>query len=158
MRLNLVRVPNGYAFADSDAAKEGEKHKLGERVRADVVKPRSNKFQRKFFAMLRFAFDYWEPAEGAEVTTYQGEPIEKNFDRFREDVIILCGYRNPIWNVRNELRVEAKSIAFAEMDAEEFAQLYSTAIGVLMRLVMRSKGFTEQDLEAAVDELMRFDS
>lgn len=157
MKMNLVRVPNGYAFADSDAVRQGEKHRLGERVTADVVKPRSNKFQRKFFALLRFAFDYWEPAEGAEISTYEGQPIEKNFERFRADVIILCGWREPVWNARNELRVEAKSIAFSEMDADEFAELYRTAVGVLMRLVMRSKGFTEAELEQAVEELLRFD-
>lgn len=157
MKLNLVRVPGGYAFADSDSAKEGEKHRIGERVAATVVKPRSNKFQRKFFALLRFAFDYWEPAEGAEVSTYEGQPIEKNFDRFRSDVIILCGWREPVWNARGELRVEAKSISFSEMDADQFADLYRTAIGVLMRLVMRSKGFTEDQLERAVDEILRFE-
>ena len=155
MKLNLVRVTNGYAYADAESAKQGERHRLGERVTATVVKPRSNKFQRKFFALLRFAFDYWEPAEGAEISTYEGQPIEKNFERFRSDVIILCGWREPVWNARGELRVEAKSIAFSEMEPDEFAELYRTAIGVLMRLVMGSKGFTAAELERAVDELLR---
>jgi len=157
MKLNLVRVPNGYAYADADSARAGEKHKLGERVQASVVKPRSNKFQRKFFALLRFAFDYWEPDEGDAPAEYRGQVIEKDFDRFREDVTILCGFYTPVWNARGELRMQAKSIAFSEMEPEEFLRLYNTAIGVLMRLVMRSKGFTERQLEQAVDELLRFD-
>lgn len=157
MILNLVRVPNGYAYADADSAVAGEKHKLGERVRATVVKPRSNKFQRKFFALLRFAFDYWEPAEGDVPPEYRGQLIEKDFDRFREDVTILCGFFTPVWNARGELRMQAKSIAFSEMEPEEFLRLYNTAIGVLMRLVMKSKGFSERQLEQAVDELLRFD-
>lgn len=157
MKLNLVRVPNGYAYADADSARAGEKHKLGERVQASVVKPRSNRFQRKFFALLRFAFDYWEPAEGDTPAEYRGQVIEKDFDRFREDVTILCGFYTPVWNARGELRMQAKSIAFSEMEPEEFLRLYNTAIGVLMRLVMGSKGFTERQLEQAVDELLRFD-
>ena len=157
MKLNLVRVPNGYAYADADSARAGEKHKLGERVQASVVKPRSNRFQRKFFALLRFAFDYWEPSEGDTPAEYRGQVIEKDFDRFREDVTILCGFYTPVWNARGELRMQAKSIAFSEMEPEEFGRLYSTAIGVLMRLVMGSKGFTERQLEQAVDELLRFD-
>lgn len=157
MKLNLVRVPNGYAYADADSAKAGEKHRLGERVQASVVKPRSNKFQRKFFALLRFAFDYWEPAEGDAPIEFRGVPVEKDFDRFRADVTIMCGFFTPVWNAKGELRLEAKSIAFSEMEPEEFGRLYNTAIGVLMKLVMRSKGFTEQQLEQAVDELLRFD-
>lgn len=157
MKLNLVRVPNGYAYADADSARAGEKHRLGERVQASVVKPRSNRFQRKFFALLRFAFDYWEPDEADTPTEYRGQVVEKDFDRFREDVTILCGFYTPVWNARGELRMQAKSIAFSEMEPEEFLRLYSTAIGVLMRLVMKSKGFTERQLADAVDELLRFD-
>lgn len=157
MKLSLVRVPNGYAFADAESAKAAEKHRLGESVSATVVKPRSSKFQRKFFALLRLAFDYWEPSAGDSPSEYKGVPIEKDFDRFRSDVTILCGFYTPVWNARGELRLEARSISFAEMEPEEFAQLYNTAIGVLMKLVMRAKGFSEAELERAVDELLRFD-
>lgn len=156
MKLRLVRVPNGYAFADADSARAAEKHRLGETVQASVVKPRSRPFHRKFFALLRFAFDYWEPEEADTPTEWRGHQVEKSFERFRKDVIILCGHGHPVWNARGELRVEADSIAFDEMDQETFDQLYSTAIDVLMRLVMRSKGFTEEQLRDAVDEVMRF--
>lgn len=157
MKMTLVRVPNGYAFADTDSAKAAEKHRLGETVVASVVKPRSNKFQRKYFALLRFAFDYWEPTEGDAPVEYRGQAVEKDFDRFREDVTILCGFFTPVWNAKGELRMQARSIAFSEMEPEEFGRLYNTAIGVLMKLVMRSKGFTPRQLEQAVDELLRFD-
>lgn len=155
--MNLVRVPNGYAYADAESAKAGESHKLGDKVTATVVKPRSTKFQRKFFALLRMAFDYWEPSEGEAPLEYKGIPIEKDFDRFRSDVTILCGHFTPVWNARGEMRAEAKSIAFDKMEPEDFLQLYNKAIGVLLDLVMRSKGFSEQQLSAAVDELLRFD-
>lgn len=157
MKVNVIRVPNGYAFADSDSARAGDAHKLGAHLAMTVVKPRSNKFQRKFFALLRFAFDYWEPGDGDTPPEYRGQMIEKDFERFREDITILCGFYTPVWNARGELRMQAKSIAFSEMEAEDFGRLYSTAIGVLMRLVMASKGFSEQQLSVAVDELLRFD-
>lgn len=157
MKLRLVRVPNGYAFADADSAKAAEKHRLGETVQATVVKPRSNPFQRKFFALLRLGFDYWEPETGEALAEYKGVAVEKDFDRFRSDVTILCGFYTPVWNARGELRLEPRSIAFSEMEPEEFAELYSKAIGVLMRLVMASKGFTAAEVDAAVNELIRFD-
>lgn len=157
MKLRLVRVPNGYAFADAESAKAAEKHRLGETVSASVVKPRSGPFHRKFLALLRFGFDYWEPGDAAEPVTYHGHVVEKDFERFRKDVTVLCGFYTPVWNARGELRLEAASIAFDQMEPDDFARLYSTAIGVLMRLVMASKGFTEAQLRRAVDELSRFD-
>lgn len=157
MKLRLVRVPNGYAFADSESATAANKHKLGEAVMATVVKPRSSPFQRKFFALLKFAFDYWEPGDADEPVMYRGQLVEKDFDRFRSDVTILCGFYTPVWNARGEMRLEAASIAFSEMEPEDFLRLYNTAIGVLMKMVMQSKGFTQDQLDAAVDNILRFD-
>jgi hypothetical protein len=157
MKLRLVRVPNGYAFADSESATAADKHRVGEAVLATVVKPRSNPFQRKFFALLKFAFDYWEPGDAEAPATYRGQLVEKDFDRYRDDVTILCGFYTPVWNARGEMRLEAKSIAFAEMEPDDFLRLYNTAIGVLMKMVMRSKGFTPEQLDAAVDTILRFD-
>lgn len=157
MKLDLVRVPNGYAFATADSAKAAERHRLGEKVVANVVKPRSNRFHRKFFALLRFGFDYWEPADAEQPIQYRGHTVEKDFDRFRDDVTIMCGFYTPVWAANGELRLVPRSIAFAEMEPDDFARLYSTAISVLMRLVMKSKGFTEQQLEDAVEQILRFD-
>lgn len=157
MKLRLVRVPNGYAFADSESAKAADKHKLGEAVMATVVKPRSSPFQRKFFALLKFAFDYWEPGDADDPVMYRGQLVEKDFDRFRADVTILCGFYTPVWNARGEMRLEAASIAFSEMEPEDFLRLYNTAIGVLMKMVMASKGFTQRQLDEAVDNILRFD-
>lgn len=159
MKIRLVRVPNGYAFADAEGAKAASRHRLGDAVLCDVVKPRSVPFQRKFFALLTFAFDYWEPGvdEDGVVPEYRGMPIEKSFDRFRKDVIILCGFHHPVWNAKGELRLEADSIRFDEMEADDFLRLYNTAIGVLMKLVMRSKGFSERALRDAIAEIERFD-
>ena len=158
MKIKLVRVPNGYAFADAEGAKAAEKHKLGSAVMASIVKPRSSPYQRKFFAMLRFAFDYWEPGEGAEPVSYKGHVPEKNFDRFRSDITILCGFYHAVYAANGELRLEADSIAFDEMEPADFDRLYNTAIGVLLRLVLSAKGFSEAHLREAVDQLQAFDS
>ena len=158
MKLRLVRVPNGYAFADAESAKAAEKHRLGVAVEASIVKPRSGPYQRKFFAMLRFAFDYWEPGEGAKPVSYKGHVPEKDFERFRKDITIMCGFYHAVWNARGELRLEAVSIAFDEMEPADFDRLYNTAIGVLLKLVMESKGFSEAHLRQAVDQLQAFDS
>lgn len=157
MKLRLVRVPNGYAFADAESAKAAEKHRLGETVQASVVKPRSTPFQRKFFSMLKFAFDYWEPGESGEAVEYRGQRVEKDFERFRKDITILCGFYHPVWNARGEMRLEADSIAFDEMEPEDFERLYNTAIGVLMKQVMASKGFTPAQLRHALRQLEQYD-
>jgi hypothetical protein len=154
--INLVRVPNGYAFADAEAVEVGKRHRLGERVRAKVVKPRSLPYHRKFFSLLQFAFDYWEPDDAEVPAEYRGMRIEKSFARFRDDVIVLAGFGTPVWNARGELRLVPRSIAWSEMDADEFDQLYKASIDVCMRLVMRSKGFTREALDRALEELEKF--
>jgi len=156
MKLEMIRVPNGYAFATAEAANDASSHRVGERVVFNAIKPRSNKFQRKFFALLRFAFDYWEPSEG-EAIQYKGHQVEKDFDRFRQDVTIMCGFYTPVWGANGDMRLVARSIAFTEMEPEDFARLYSAAISVCMRLVMKSKGFTAQMVEDAVEHILRFD-
>ena len=157
MRLRVVRVDGGYAFADAASAAAAARQKIGDQFVADVVKPRNNGFHKKFFALLRFAFDYWEPTEAAEQLVYRGESVQKSFKRFRHDVTILCGFYTPTYNARGEVRLEPRSISFSSMEPEEFEELFSTAIDVLLRMVMESKGFNAETLRRAADEIVRFD-
>lgn len=79
-----------------------------------------------------------------------------DFDRFRKDVTILAGHFVPVWNVRNELRLEADSIAFGNMDEETFEQLFSKTIDVILTKILPNSGYDEQSLRALADEVVRF--
>ena len=123
----------------------------GELINVDVSFPRNPKFHRKFFALLQVGFDAWEPAFEVSV---QGEPVGKNFERFRKDVTILAGFYEPAFALDGTLELEAKSIAFANMDDAEFEQVYSAVANVLLSKVLRN--YTREDLDQHVDRLIGF--
>ena len=122
----------------------------GQIIRGEFKKVRNYEFHKKFFALLQVGFDAWESPD----LEYKGEKVEKNYERFRKDVTILAGYYQPVTNVKGEIRLEAKSISFAKMDAEEFEKLYSDVVNVLLHKVL--KNYTHDDLERVVQEVLNF--
>lgn len=152
--LQLVKTVTGFRPAYQADVDRMSKIKTGALVLADVKQPRNPLFHRKFFAMLNFAFEYWEPA----AENRGGLSPEKNFDRFRKDVLILAGYRKAVVNIKNEVRYEAESISFASMDQTQFTEVYSKVFSVLWRLVLRQvEGMTESVAQNAIDQMLSYD-
>jgi len=151
----LQKTPNACLVATTDEDREIlNAWKIGDTIRCKVSKLRNPKFHRKYFALLNYAFEYWEPPEsGIEIN---GEHIqaEKNFDRFRKDVAIGCGFYTLVVNIKNEVRAEAKSISFSSMDDIEFGQLYDKTISYLVRSALRNH--TAEDVENVVNNLLEF--
>ena len=108
-------------------------------------------FHRKFFALLNIAFDNWNPGE---INSKYGIP-EKNFERFRKDVAILCGHFHLVIRVDGTSRPEADSISFAKMDQETFKDLYSKTIDVLIKHVYKQKIDAEK-LDEIVERYLQF--
>lgn len=147
---NKIRTPLGqYALmpahqSDLDEVKKLPNHQP---VRCRVTRMRNPDFHRKYFALLNLAFDYWEPP---------GEQVgEKNFDRFRADVIILCGFYDQYVRLNGEVRVEPKSISFANMDQDEFEELYSKTIDVIIKYVLVN--YTGEELQRVLREIEEFE-
>jgi hypothetical protein len=139
--------------ADADAL---VKVKNGNLVHVDFVQPRNAKFHRKFFAMLGFAYEYWAPAP-VLLEGMTAEP-EKNFDRFRKDVLILAGYRHAVVNIKNEVRYEADSISFANMDDMEFQDVYQAVFNVCWRMVLKNvQGMTQAIADNHILQMLSFD-
>lgn len=155
MKLRLIVTTTGYAPADEEAIAARKRwHKPGAIVTADVKVPRNPKFLKKYMALLRVGFDAWEPPADHQ---YKGRPIEKDFERFRHDVAIMAGFFTPVWNLKGEMRIEPKSIAFEAMTEEEFAALYSATINVLLKQVLGSHGYTAEEVDRQVEQILRFD-
>lgn len=148
----LMKVSNILVPHDEAAAAFIQKMKAGELTHADFKRVRNYRFHKKYFALLDFAFEQWEPRGGL---TYKGIPVAKNKERFRKDLIILAGFYESTVNIRSEVRLEAKSISFAQMDEIEFEALYSKTIDVVLQRIL--KNYSRDDLNAVVDELLRFD-
>lgn len=154
----LVKTLGGALMPFDDASRELiAKLKTGQGVRADIKRIRNYKFHRKAFALFQLGFEAWEPSVSGE--TYKGEPVAKDFERFRKDITILAGYRKAVFNARGEVRVEAESISFASMDETQFEIFFKTVLNVIWSRILRTAGYrSAEEVEAVLNQLLGFDS
>jgi len=125
MEAFFVKLPNGTLMPASDHDRELlSKIKAGQPVKLKLTRVRNYDFHRKFFALMNFAYDYWDADER-----------DKNFDRFRKDIIILAGYFERFTRLNGDERLEAKSIAFHNMSEDDFEKLYSKCIDVIIKYI-----------------------
>ena len=147
----LLKTPSGALMpADPQAAEFVAKLKLGAPVRAEVKRVRNYQFHKKLFALLNFAYENWEPTEA----TYKGQVVQKNFSQFRNDVIVLAGFFETTMTLKQEVRVVAKSISFANMPQDEFDSLYNAVVSVVLNRILTN--YTRDDLDAVMDQLLGF--
>ena len=154
MEANFTKLANGSLVPASEADAELlTKIKIGAIVKLKLTRMRNYKFHRKFFALVSFAFDYWEPAEIPDPRWPDIIP-EKNMDRFRKDLIIRAGYYDATYRLNGDIRIEAKSIAFANMSEDEFEKLFSATIDVVLKEVCTQ--YTDEMLRGVVDQTLAF--
>ncbi len=130
----------------------------GQPLRVTMRRVRNYEFHKKYFALLNYAFDCWEPPEpkASKLLELINVPPEKNFDQFRADITILAGFYKANYRVNGEVRLEPKSISFANMDEDEFEQLYEKTIDVIIKRVLTN--YTGDELRNVVDGVMEFSS
>ena len=151
----MIRQPGGALHPATDEdAQALQKIKSGSAVRVEVKQIRNYKFHRKWFALAKYAFDIW--SETMPQREYKGQMVMPEFDRFRKDLIILCGYFGAVYNVRGEVRVEAKSIGFAGMNEETFEALFSKTIDVILAKILGGTRMTEEQLRNHVDNVLHY--
>ena len=140
--------------ADTDTADYLNKLKMGDVVTADFKKTRNYNFHKKYFALIKFAYEHWETDTFQNCTKFKGLKPEKNFETFRNDLTILAGHYESAFRIDGSVRVKAKSISFAKMNEESFAELYDSTINVILSKILTN--YTKQELEDVVGELMSF--
>ena len=121
--------------------------KIGHPTKLTFKRVRNYQYHKKYFALLNLAFDYWEPGED--------QLGEKNFEQFREDVIILSGFYHQRIRLDGSVRVTAKSISFANMNEDEFEKMYAKTIDVIIKHVL--KNYTGEMLRSIVDQVEAFE-
>jgi len=149
MKLHLKKIDNYLIPDDQESAAYLFQCKQGSVLAADVKKPRNYEFHKKYFSLLNYAYDCFEID-----VEYKGQKIEKNFDRFREDIQILAGYGEPTYNLKGEVRYKSKSISFGSMSEVDFDKLYSNVINVILKHIF--KNYTRDDLERVVEDVLRY--
>jgi hypothetical protein len=150
----LIRSNVGLLPANDESREWFSKIRLGATVLAQVTQPRNPHFHRKFFALIKFAYDHW--ADVGEPVYFRDQPIQPDFERFRKDVTILAGKYHMVATLRGEVRAEADSISFARMSESDFQKLYSGVLDVLMRKVFKTADWTEDKVREIVDQLTEF--
>ena len=152
----LMKAPGGYLLPASDEeAEKCKRFKVGAVLRCSVSQVRNYEFHKKWFALIKIAFDAW--SDIAQRPTWNGAEVQPNMDRFRKDVTVLAGFYKPVFNVKGELRMEPESISFASMTQERFEGLYSATINVILEKILPNGQFTDATLRDLVDQVMRFD-
>lgn len=117
---------------------------------AVFTQTRNIKFHRKAFALIKVAFDALEFPE----VEHKGRKVKKNLAQFRDDVTILAGYYDVVFNYSGEMRLKAKSWSFARMDETEFEAMYSKLIDVILGKILTN--YTRDDLDYQVEQVLRF--
>lgn len=151
MKIQLVKTRTGLIPDDPTSEAWFNKLKVGDGVHAEFKKIRNYAFLKKWFALLNIGFENWKPGE---IDSKYGVPA-KNFERFRADVIILCGYYDNVVRLDGSIRIEPKSVSFGKMSEEEFVSLYSQTIDILIKYVYGNDTSSEE-IEELVSKYLEF--
>ena len=147
MKLRFRRMMGGRVIPEDEETQEAlMKYKVGDILEADFKRKRNPGFHRKFFAMLNYAYEHWEPQN------LSGQPLQKNRDQFRSDVTVMAGYYDQVFDISGEMRLRPKSISFANMSQEDFEKLYSNVVDVILMHVLNQ--YTRKDLDRVVKQLI----
>jgi hypothetical protein len=143
--------PNLFSLdmVDESGQRWFDRLKLGAVIKVVATLVRNYQFHKKFFKMLTIAMDWWQPT-----AEHQGVRVAKNMERFRDDLLIMAGYRYPVVNLRGEVRWKAESISFASMEQDVFEKLYSDVLNVILDEVLGR--VREAEFKEACDALMSF--
>jgi len=151
MKGTFEILSNGLLMPANDETREFiSKKKLGAGISGEFKQVRNYNFLKKYMALMNIGFDAFEPS----AAEYNGHPVEKNFDRFRHDITILAGYFTFTADINGDPKAIAKSISFGNMTEEEFGELYSKTIDVLLRKVLTN--YSKDDLDSVVEQIVRF--
>ena len=122
---------------------EKQRLKIGEKVLCEVTKPRNYEFHKKFFALVRLA--------------YQNLPerLQSMLNIRSEDDMLTClkldvGLVSIIYQGGRQL-IKVGSISFSSMDDTEFEAFYQKCVDVILTKYLR--GTSRQEL---IDEIERF--
>lgn len=109
MKIIAFKTFNGFEVQESDR-EAISKIKLGKMVQIEIKQPRNLKFHRKFYGMLRLA--------------YENQDKYEPFERF-EDVVKLGVHHVDVIVMPNGYTTyKPKSISFAKMEQPEFEAFY----------------------------------
>ena len=154
-KLYLRKIPGGMLVPDNDETAEWlQKVKTGDVLGGEFSRPRNYKFHRKMMALFKVCFDYFTDQHEWNVQ-YRGMKVEPSFDLFRKQLTILAGHYNATYDIRGNVRLEAKSLSFANCSEEEAEKIYQDVITAALKQVFKFS-ISEEQLRKIVDDILAF--
>ena len=129
-------IPMSESYDDFNSIEQGAI------VSCEVKSPRNIGLHRKFFAMLNIAYENRQDFE------------QMSFDNFRREIIARAGFYDMHVNFKGMPVYQAKSISFAKMKQEEFEEVYSRCIDVVLEYVLCD--MKSEELKNAVNLVLGF--
>lgn len=127
-KYNLTKQAGGIFVPASDIEAERlTRLKTGCTFEVEIKQSRNQAFHGKVFAFFNFCYEHYfdEPANNSE-----------QFDWFRKRLTIAAGFYVE-FNTKKGLIREAKSLAYANMEQEEFENCYKALIQVAMQTIFK---------------------
>lgn len=132
MKVNMIKQRGGLLIPADDLEEERlTKFKTGEIYPVELRLSRNNAFHGKMFAFFNFCFQYWRSDK-----VFANEYVQR--DDFRKELTKQAGFYDEVWNLKGELKIVAKSLAFEKMEQEEFEACYNAIIQAAMNSIFDS--------------------
>ena len=148
MQLEMLKIEGGMlAPLDDMQAEVLMKFKTGEQYQVEIKKARNPAFHRKVFAFFKFCFDHW----AADKTEWEHFDERKQFDTFRKHLTVLAGFYESTYNIKGNLRIEAQSLSYGNMEQAEFESCYEALISAAIKHI-----FNDTTDENTLNQLYAF--
>ena len=131
MKLYVKNTLSGLVPMFPADLEQKQKLKLNEEYEVSVKRPRNIKFHRLFFALLNIG--------------HQNTSLELPFEAYRKYVVMKAGFYN-VYNTGKGQFFEAQSISFGAMDEDQFKEVYSRVLDVIIEDISAGKEEIEREL------------
>lgn len=135
MKISVVKTIAGFLKPAYESDFEAfKKMPINETFEIEYTKARNIGFHRKFFALIKLA--------------YQNQSQYRLIEDLRRDLIITSGYYDEHVNkITGECYKTAKSISFANCDELQFNEIYNAVKDVVIKWIGTSNEEIEQEIE-----------
>lgn len=139
---------------DEEAREWLAKQKLGAHFRVTIKQLANYKFLQKMHCLIDLAYEHFTEYGDPDIQ-WKGVKVMPSKERFRKDMTILAGHYEPTFNVRGELRMEAKSWSFGKSTDTQREQIFSSLIDACLKNVYKHQ-LTEAELRQQVAAILDF--
>ena len=143
MKIFVKNTSSGLIPMNDQDYENKRKLKIGEVYQVSVKLARNYRFHKKYFALINLAWEYLNEKQ---------TEMFKTMDVFRKTIEVASGYCERIYSIRKKEWFDIpKSIAFDKMSEDEFSELYSNVLDMLLKVV-----FFDMDEKQVENELLNF--